>query len=382
MFILDSPLAQQIVDRTMAIIGNNINVMNQSGVIIGSGDKHRLTETHDGALLALQRGETVEVTHASSHMLKGVKPGINLVLKISDQIIGVIGITGEPDEVRNYAKLVKMSAEMIVEQAHLSEQLQWDRRHKEEFISRWIMGNIHDDEILDWGKRLNIDITDPRVAVIIRFKGTHHPMSLQAIRRVVELLEHPQRDNLVAVLSMNEIVVLKPATFYQGEWNNHEESKRIDQLLIRLKQYDITDIDIALGHYFDGYQQIPLSFQSAQLTLQVGLKKNSHQNKHLYDELRLPVLLSPLHNSWQEKQIGNSFYTLQAADKNGQLVKTLNALFQYHNSLSQCAKHLYIHRNTLRYRIKKIQAITKLDPSSLEGLLELYISHQLNCDNN
>lgn len=37
--ILDSQLAQQIVDRTMAIIGYNINVMNQAGVIIGSGEK-------------------------------------------------------------------------------------------------------------------------------------------------------------------------------------------------------------------------------------------------------------------------------------------------------------------------------------------------------
>ncbi|WP_306462766.1 sugar diacid recognition domain-containing protein, partial [Klebsiella pneumoniae] len=39
--ILDSQLAQQIVDRTMAIIGYNINVMNQAGVIIGSGEKNR-----------------------------------------------------------------------------------------------------------------------------------------------------------------------------------------------------------------------------------------------------------------------------------------------------------------------------------------------------
>lgn len=319
MFLLDSHLAQQIVDRTMDIIGNNINVMNQSGVIIGSGDKNRLSKIHDGALLVLQRGETIEVTEESSKSLKGVKPGINLILKTSEKIIGVIGITGDPDKIRNYAKLVKMTAEMIVEQATLTEQLQWDRRHREEFISAWITDDITQTELLDWGKRLDIDIFAPRVAVIIRFRGSNEPMSLQAIRRVVELLERPYRDNLVAVLSMNEIVVLKPATFYQGEWNSEEESKRIDQLLIRLKHYEITDIDIALGHYFSGEQQVSLSFQSAKLTLQAGLKTNS--NKHLYDDLRLPVLLSPLQNSWQAEQICKAFITLQSDDKNGQLVK-------------------------------------------------------------
>jgi carbohydrate diacid regulator len=377
MFLLESQLAQKIVNRTMGITDNNINVMNQSGIIIGSGDKNRISKIHDGALLALQRRETVEVTEESSKALKGVKSGINLILKQSEQIIGVIGITGDPNKIRNYAKLVKMAAEMIVEQANLTEQLQWDRRHREEFISTWITGDIKKNELLDWGQRLDINISSPRVAAIIRFRDSSHPMSLHAIRRVVELLEYPYRDNLVAVLSMNEIVVLKPATFYQGEWNSDEESKRIDRLLIRLKQYEITDIDIALGHYFTGDQQVPLSFQSAQLTLQAGLNNNSKKNKHLYDELRLPVLLSPLRTSWQAEQIGKAFEQLQAEDKNGQLVKTLNALFQYHNSLNECAKYLYIHRNTLRYRIKKIRQITKLDPEKLDGLLELYVGFQL-----
>ena len=161
-----------------------------------------------------------------------------------------------------------MTAEMIVEQDSLTAQLQSDRRHREEFISTWITGDIKQNALLDWGKRLNINTSSPRVAAIIRFRDSSQPITLSAIRRVVELLEHPYRDNLVAVLSMNEIVVLKPATFYQGEWNNDEESKRIDRLLIRLKKYEITDIDIALGHYFTGEQQIPLSFKSAQLTLQ------------------------------------------------------------------------------------------------------------------
>ena len=110
MFLLESHLAQQIVDQTMGITDNNINVMNQSGVIIGSGDKNRISKIYDGALLALKRGETVEVTEESSKALKGVKSGINLILKQSEQIIDVIGITGDPNKIRNYAKLIKMTA--------------------------------------------------------------------------------------------------------------------------------------------------------------------------------------------------------------------------------------------------------------------------------
>lgn len=378
MFLIEHQLAQQIVDRTMAIIGNNINVMNHAGVIIGSGDLSRIGQMHDGALLALKRKSTVEVTQASCQTLQGAKPGINLVLKISDQVIGVVGITGEPDESRKYANLVKMTAEMIVEQAALNEQLQWDRRHREEFITTWIHDRQPIHELADWANRLDINIDAPRVAVMIRFRHTSNPLSLKGIRKVVELLEYPKRDNLVAMVSMNEIVVLKPATFKNDNWNSEDESQRIDLLLDRLNQHSISDIDIALGHYFEGAEKVSLSFQSAKLTLAAGIKRDSNKHKHLYDELRLPVLLSPLKESWQGEQIGSAFKLLEGMDENGQLVKTLIALFTYHNSLNKCSEILFIHRNTLRYRIKKIHDITHSDPETVDGLMELYLGYLLN----
>ena len=47
-------LAQKIVYRTMEIIDCNINVMNEKGVIIGSGDKKRMDQIHEGALMVLK----------------------------------------------------------------------------------------------------------------------------------------------------------------------------------------------------------------------------------------------------------------------------------------------------------------------------------------
>lgn len=140
--LLDDKLAQQIVDRTMKIIGTNINVMDQYGIIISSGDSLRIGQIHDGALLAINHGDTVEITEQSSHGLKGVKPGINLLLKYNQEIIGVVGITGNPDDIRNYAAMVKMTSELIIERSLLIEQLQWDKRHVEEFISSWVNGEL------------------------------------------------------------------------------------------------------------------------------------------------------------------------------------------------------------------------------------------------
>jgi len=116
MLELDSTLAQHIVDRAMAILPHNINVMDAQGMIIGSGDRERLHSRHEGAQLVLANRRTVEIDAQAAACLRGVKPGVNLPLLYADQLIGVLGITGDPEVLRPYAALVRMTAEMLVEQ--------------------------------------------------------------------------------------------------------------------------------------------------------------------------------------------------------------------------------------------------------------------------
>ena len=382
--LLDHQLAQQIVDRTMLIIGKNINVMNHAGTIIASGDNDRIGKIHDGALLALKHGDTLEVNHGDTPTLKGVKPGINLLLKVSEQVIGVVGITGDPNTIRSYAELVKMTAEMIVKQAELIEQLQWDRRHKEEFITAWIQNKLSKAELENWSSRLEIDLSIPRVAAVIRVEQSVAPMSQNTLRKIVEILEYPQGENLVAVLSFNEIVILKPYPINNAHDVNEKEQQileklfqRLQHLLKRLQHNGIDNVNIALGKYFKGAKNIAISFKSAQQVMLFGQIHQPKKNLFLFNEVRLPVLLSPLTDTWQAKQLSSPYAQLLAADKSGQLVKTLHALFAHQGNLTACAESLFIHRNTLRYRLNKIEKITGTSPHEFSGLVELYLAHLL-----
>lgn len=375
--LLDTQLAQQIVDRTMAIIETNINVMDQYGIIISSGDPKRIGQIHDGALLAINHGDTVEITEQSSYGLKGVKPGINLLLKFNQNIIGVVGITGHPEDIRNYAALVKMTSEMIIERSLLIEQLQWDKRHVEEFISSWINGELAQNEINNWAQRLSLDLSEPRVAVVIEVEQNTQANHLSTIRQIVELLEFPKRNNLVAVIAMNEIVVLKPCKVSNHQWDHSHESQRIDELLATLDKHGIDNVQIALGQFYSNLAQLPLSYQSAKQVLALGKLHSPQSKKFLFDDLRIPVLLTPLSNSWQGEQLRQSITKLKSHDKSGQLMKTLYSLFEHQGNLKHCSESLFIHRNTLRYRLNKIEDITQISPHNFSGLVELYIASQI-----
>ncbi|MGD1465094.1 sugar diacid recognition domain-containing protein [Vibrio harveyi] len=372
MVILDHTLAQQIVDRTMSIIGHNINVMNAAGTIIGSGEAERIGQKHDGAVLALNHGDSLELDEQSCQSLQGVKPGINMLLHFKGEVVGVVGVTGKPEQIRAFAQLVKVTAELTIEQASLVEQLQWDRRHQEEFVSAWLNQQLNDSDLHDWAQRLCIDLVTQRVAVVIELIADNAPVSLSKVREVVDVLYRSEDKPLVAIMSMNEIVVLKSLRS-----SSNSDQSVLESIQRRLIANQIDDVRLAIGQRFDGAQQLPLSYQSAKQVLAVGRRSHPEQTMLSFSEYRLPVLLAPLADSWQGEQLAQAMVTLVSADKSGQLVKTLEAYFQSNGNANDCANALYIHRNTLRYRLDRISEVTGISTQDFTGLTELYIASQL-----
>ncbi|MCH1928959.1 helix-turn-helix domain-containing protein [Shewanella sp. A25] len=394
MYVLDQQIAKQIVSRTMKILRHNINVMNGQGVILGSGDPKRIGSTHEGALLAIAQNRNVELNEEVASGLHGVKPGINLPLHYQGQIIGVIGITGSPAELTQYGELLKMTAEMIVEQANQQDKQQWENRQREEFILQLIKAQTDDEQLHRWAKQLDIDIHLPRVAAIIevseQLSGVIAPVQEQVglttelsqeksprvsetLKQVLHLLQNPDRGNLIAMTSMSQLVILKPAFLDGKQWDPELEDQRIDKLLQRLPAQMGLDFKIALGHFFPETGGIARSYQTAQETLILGKQLHPQAEKYLFEDYALQVLLSGLKQDWRGQVLSTPYQQLAKADKNGQLRKTLAAYINHFGDTQKCANTLFIHRNTLRYRLDKIQQITKADLQSLHGLLSLYL---------
>ncbi|MGL6152043.1 MAG: sugar diacid recognition domain-containing protein, partial [Aeromonas sobria] len=70
---LNESLAHQIVSRAMKILSFSVNVMDESGIIIASGNPERIHQRHEGAVLALTENRVVEISEATALQLKGVR---------------------------------------------------------------------------------------------------------------------------------------------------------------------------------------------------------------------------------------------------------------------------------------------------------------------
>lgn len=373
---LTTVIAKQIVERSMKIIKHSVNVMDEYGVIIGSGDPSRLNCRHEGAILAINENRIVEIDHATAQQLRGVKAGINLPIIFQNHIIGVVGISGQPAEIHQYGELVKMTAELIIEQAALMTEIQWSKRHKEELVLQLIQpSDLNTQQLYSIAERLELDLHQPRIATIIKvdsFNGEN--LSLTHLQKLVHLLEYPERDNLVAISSvtLNEVVVLKPITLTDTGWNRSHEEKRIRQLFQRISHDEKFTIKIALGDYFPDLEGLAQSYMTAKATMNTA---DSKSRILFYQDNVLPVLIDGLRpDAWRSEQLALPIQKLMVSDTKHILIKTLRAFFNHNCDSAQTCNALHIHRNTLRYRLDKIQQETNLNINKISDRTYLYLA--------
>ncbi len=148
---LDTKMAQDIVARTMRIIDTNINVMDARGRIIGSGDRERIGELHEGALLVLSRAGG-DIDDAVARHLHGFA-GINLPLRRRGDRRG-----DRPDRRAGVAAKIwragvhdsRDDAGAVAADASLAQ----DSRLREELVMNLIQAEEHTPALNEWAQRL------------------------------------------------------------------------------------------------------------------------------------------------------------------------------------------------------------------------------------
>lgn len=379
---INAELAQEIVERTMNIIPFSVNVMDTRGIIVASGTPERIGDLHAGAQLALAQGRAIEVGEAAMPNLHGAKPGINLPLIVRGEIAGVVGLSGEPASVRQFGELVRVTAEMILEQAQLTAELQREHRYREEFVFQLVKrGSLSAEGLEAWAARLGVDLTQARAVFVLELGNPNGPPEL-----AMAGLEQAQRDLAVrwphllsAVISPRELVLLEVFDAAGSAESVAAAGRR------RLAELDAVcgrslgpSSLLSMGIALPGIAGAAASYDAARKTAQIGRARDPAQRLHSYYELSFAVLLASLDWGWQGEHLRRPLMPLAAVDRpEGTLVKTLIAWFAHGSQAVATAKALRIHRNTLDYRLQKISEITGLDLANTDHRLQLYVALQL-----
>ncbi|SER19379.1 carbohydrate diacid regulator [Pseudomonas sp. NFACC02] len=358
MFALDHALAQDIVDRAMAILPCNVNVMDYLGIIIGSGDAERLYTRHEGAQLVLANRRVVEIDSHTARQLDGVRPGVNLPLMLDQKLVGVLGITGEPDQVRVYAELVRMTAEMLMEHRRQQADQRWRHQRSEELLSRLLLGDSA-THLIDEAEQFGLQPQLPRQAVLIEL-----PSEVAYAGQLAQWLNGRYANSWC--------VSCEPGLIY---WCRAAGKDRDDPLLLeQLDEQGWPVLRMATVEPSEDFQSLRNACAAARDLLDYARHVQPQQKLLRLANHRLPVLFWRNRHDWLAERVAEPVMRLQG---NGQLLDTLRAWFDYSGESQACADALGIHRNSLRYRLEKVAEVSGCDPYRTDDLLRLYLGMQM-----
>lgn len=361
MFELDHDLAQDIVDRAMAILPCNVNVMDSQGLILGSGEPERINTRHEGAQLVLANGRIVELDGEAAKCLKGVQPGVNLPLMLDGRLIGVLGLTGDPQQLRTYGELVRMTAEMLLAQRHLQVEQQWRRQRCDDLLALLLGGSGDSPRLVDEAQQLGLKPNLPRIPCLFELQSGPPAEALST------WLMSRYPDSWCVSPARQSLLWCRPATMALDEV----------RLLERLNGHGWRIERMALGNIAGSLLQLRQGYRRVRDLLAYGREVLPCETSLCLSRYRLPALLWRHRNDDALTELLEPLQRIRAKDTSGQLLLTLRMWCAHDGQSQACAEALGIHRNSLRYRLERIAEFGGVDPLRMEGMLSLYLGIQL-----
>jgi carbohydrate diacid regulator len=341
MIMLTEQLAQNIVDKMMDVIPYNVNIMNSEGVIIGSGDKMRIGQLHQGAVKAIREDKLIIIYKTE----EGVKPGVNMPIYFNNIIMGVIGISGDPLVVEAFASIVKVTAELLINQEYAFNEKRVRERIKEEFLFQWTYNENYDPNFIRTAEVLNIDLKVKRVAVIINSnkRGIRDKLS-----RYLYDEEYAIRVNLENVL-----------VFMKIDLKLNKRILSFSGILGSLNKVGIGTEEAILS------KSVQQALRSIEIVEKLGIDRYICNYKEL-------AFIDSIANTIAKEVFYDLINKLKNDGRGLNLIETLIAYIMSNGEVNTVAKELHIHRNSLNYRLNKIQDITGKNPKNIVDLLEIF----------
>ncbi|GAK08441.1 sugar diacid recognition domain-containing protein [Geomicrobium sp. JCM 19038] len=374
-------IAQRIVDQTTDILDYPMSITDEHGIIVGCTDSKRLGTIHCASIDVLKKDQIVHFDEAYAKSFVNVLPGVAAPIYFNERAIGVLGIVGNPEDVNNYTKLVKSHVEMLCYESFYQESAILEAKKHDTLIHHLLhTPSTSTDRIEQYANMIGFDLYQRRCCILIEFHPSSqtNPLTWTHDHHVMQeyLNAHVLDDDqdLLTLLTLDRWLLLK-TTHLDDVYKNksfHYQIHRFQEHL--LEQYQIT-CQISIGPLGQSVSGIQESFESAERTLTAGKHSNELNKIYHYSDwsIALPLLLDQLH-PYLEKRLHDNLSNLFDDPKFNTLSTTFLSYCHHNMNLSKTARALYLHRNSLVYRLQKIKDITGLDLDQFEDCILLYVA--------
>ncbi|MBX0357644.1 sugar diacid recognition domain-containing protein [Halobacillus sp. Nhm2S1] len=341
---LTAQLGKEIIFRLSQYIDVPINLMDPTGKIVASTDPDRIYQTHGGAQQVIKTLKAQQITSKMVNQFSNTKPGVNLPIFHKGELAGVVGLTGDPDQVYQAAGMTQGSVEIALEQLYIQKQSFYQERQ----WNHWFHRLISDEETEDLEKEARYSLrADLKKAWQVYVFQTNAPFDF--VERLRTQSEHLQLKPLF-ILPFHENLVVMPLPF-------QEQIPPIK-----------ADGPAAIGEPGYSAKGIYTSFKQAAQTIDIAGKAGEIIPS---GTIKVERLLSSI---TKETYIEiTEPYAIRLDRLETPYLETLHTFFNNDLKMSRTADELHVHRNTLHYRLDQVHKKVGLDPRNFKDAILLQI---------
>ena len=242
-----------------------------------------------------------------------------------------------------------------------------ERFDKDNFVKNLLLDNLLLVDIYNRAKKLHIE-TDVRRAVFLI--ETRNDRDINVLETVRGFFTGKNRDFVTAVDGRNIIFVRE----LKDEEGYEDLDRTAEELLNGLHAAEIENVSIAYGTIINEIKEVSRSYKEAKMALDVGKIFYSGQEIVAYNRLGIGRLIYQLPIPLCRMFIREIFEGKNPDEFDEETLQTINKFFENSLNVSETSRQLYIHRNTLVYRLDKLQKTTGLDLRVFEDAITFKIA--------
>ena len=242
-----------------------------------------------------------------------------------------------------------------------------ERYDRDSFMKNLILDNLLLVDIYSRAKKLRIPTDVPRVVMIVE---TGKDKDRNALELVQEFVGSNGTDFVTAVDESNVVVIKDLA----GGSRDKDIVKSANLIQGHLEELGMADVRVAYGTIVGDIKEVSRSFKEAKMALDVSKIFFEDRKVIAYNELGIGRLIYQLPIPLCKMFIREIFKDKNPEDFDEETLTTINKFFENSLNVSETSRQLFIHRNTLVYRLDKLQKSTGLDLRVFEDAITFKIA--------
>ncbi|MCR5691473.1 MAG: helix-turn-helix domain-containing protein [Eubacterium sp.] len=242
-----------------------------------------------------------------------------------------------------------------------------ERYDKDNFIKNLLLDNLLLVDIFNRAKKLHIEMDARRVVYIVE---TSKEKDNEALETVRSLFTGSGKDFITAVDEKNIILVKGLA-----DTDNYESLEKTAQVIVDMLNTEaMARVRVSYGTIVKDIKEVSRSYKEAKMALDVGKIFYGDKKVMAYNNLGIGRLIYQLPLPLCKMFIKEIFAEQTPNDFDEETLTTINKFFENNLNVSETSRQLYIHRNTLVYRLDKLQKSTGLDLRVFEDAITFQIA--------